>query len=94
MGKFFVRKCPFCSGDMLRAKPSWHVVYTPPWSGPFKIAGPRNRAYPWACMGCGVVLLYLDKVQVLAAEYSRTEKGRAELAGAVSNSTSREPLKS
>jgi hypothetical protein len=59
---------------MVRSKPTWHVVYTPPWSGLLKIAAPRNRAFPWACMTCGVVLLYLDKVQVLAAEYRREDE--------------------
>jgi hypothetical protein len=59
---------------MLRSKPGWHIEYTPPWSGFLKIAAPRNRAFPWACMGCGVVLLYLDKVQVLASEYKRNEE--------------------
>ena len=89
MGKFFVRKCPFCSGDMLRSKPSWHVVYTPPWSGLLKIATPRNRAFPWACMSCGVVLFYLDKVQVLSAEYKRNEQ-----MSSVPSATAQEPLKS
>ena len=59
---------------MLRSKPGWHVVYTPPWSSLLKMAAPRNRAFPWACMSCGVVLLYLDKVQVLASEYKRNEQ--------------------
>ena len=74
---------------MLRSKPTWHVVYTPPWSGLLKIAAPRNRAFPWACMSCGVVLFYLDKVQVLSAEYKRNEQ-----ISAVAAATAQEPLKS
>ena len=28
-----------------------------------------ERVYPWACMGCGVVLLYLDRLPAIAEEY-------------------------
>ena len=28
-----------------------------------------RRVYPWACMGCGVVLLYLDRLPAVAEEY-------------------------
>lgn len=28
-----------------------------------------ERVFPWACMGCGVVLFYLDRLPVVAEEY-------------------------
>jgi hypothetical protein len=86
MTEAFVRKCPFCSGDMLRSKMPGHIVFTPPWSGIFK--GGKIRAYPWACMGCGVVLHYVESLPVLSAEY------REQGAGAAAVSSAATPLKS
>ena len=28
-----------------------------------------EKVYPWACMGCGVVLLYLDRLPAVAEEF-------------------------
>lgn len=28
-----------------------------------------EKVFPWACMGCGVVLFYLDRLPVIAEEY-------------------------
>jgi hypothetical protein len=82
MAESIVRKCPFCSGDMLKGKPTWHLVYTPPWTSILSLAVPKNKAYPWACLSCGVVLLYLDSVPLLAAEYKRNRHKKAKLAPA------------
>jgi hypothetical protein len=70
----FRRKCPFCSGELIRSK-SHNSGYTfyfwkKPWKGSFFGLG-VERVYPWACMGCGVVLLYLDRLPAIAEEYKR-----------------------
>ena len=67
MTEAFVRRCPFCSGDMLRSKSPARLVYTPPWGGVLR--GPKISAYPWACMSCGVILYYVQSLPALAAEY-------------------------
>jgi hypothetical protein len=72
MAEAFVRKCPFCQGDMLRSKQPGHLVFTPPWSGMFSLATLKNRAYPWACMGCGVVLYYLENLPALSSDYKES----------------------
>ena len=37
-----------------------------------------ERVYPWACMGCGVVLFYLDRLPAVAEEYrTARDSGRA-----------------
>ena len=28
-----------------------------------------EKVFPWACMGCGVVLLYLDRLPIVAEEF-------------------------
>jgi hypothetical protein len=32
----------------------------------------NERVFPWACMGCGVVLLYLERLPVLTEEAEGT----------------------
>lgn len=39
-----------------------------PWKPSFFGFG-AERVYPWACMGCGVVLLYLDRLPIVAEEF-------------------------
>jgi hypothetical protein len=35
-----------------------------------------ERVFPWACMGCGVVLLYLERLPVLSEE-TNTARARS-----------------
>jgi hypothetical protein len=72
MSSTFRRKCPFCGGDMLRSRTHRlgyaHYFWQKPWkSGLFGFGA--QRVYPWACMGCGVVLLYLDRLPAVAEEF-------------------------
>ena len=65
-----------------------------PWKKPWKTGffqwGPE-RVFPWACMGCGVVLLYLDRLPSIVEEYKTArEKGEKE----TSRQIATEPLKS
>jgi hypothetical protein len=68
----FQRRCPFCGGDMLRSRSHnygyTHYFWQKPWKRSFFGFG-AERVYPWACMGCGVVLLYLDRLPAIAQEY-------------------------
>jgi hypothetical protein len=52
---------------MLRSRQASPLVFAFPWSGLFSRS--RNRAYPWACMSCGVVLFYLENLPALSAEF-------------------------
>jgi hypothetical protein len=66
------RKCPLCSGDLIRSKSpnSGYTSYF--WKKPWKtgwFSWGIEKVYPWACMGCGVVLLYLDRLPAVAEEY-------------------------
>jgi hypothetical protein len=68
----FERKCPLCSGSMIRSRSasSGYTKYfwQKPWKSGF-FQWSNVRVYPWACMGCGVVLLYLDRLPAVAEEY-------------------------
>jgi hypothetical protein len=68
----FLRKCPFCGGDMLRSSTHQyghtHYFWQKPWKRSFFGLG-AERVYPWACMGCGVVLFYLDRLPAIAEEF-------------------------
>ncbi len=33
-----------------------------------------ERVYPWACMSCGVVLLYLERLPAVAGEYKEARE--------------------
>ncbi len=78
----FQRKCPHCGGDLLRSR-SHQSGYTSyfwkkPWkSGLFDFG--VERMYPWACMSCGVVLFYLERLPSIAEEY-KTAGDREETA--------------
>lgn len=68
----FRRKCPLCSGELIRSRShnSGYTFYF--WKKPWKrglFDWGVERVYPWACMGCGVVLLYLDRLPAIAGEY-------------------------
>ncbi len=78
------RKCPLCNGGNLVRSRSSSAGYTfyfwkKPWKRNFFDTG-VERVFPWACMGCGVVLLYLDRLPAVALDY-RT--AREEESGAV-----------
>jgi hypothetical protein len=69
----FQRKCPLCNGGSLIRSRSYNSGYTfyfwkKPWKRRLFDFG-VERVYPWACMGCGVVLLYLDRLPEVAQEY-------------------------
>jgi hypothetical protein len=78
MADTFLRKCPFCAGDMVRSKESSaaSINFVPPWTGMFSLSGMKHRAYPWACMGCGVVLFYLDNLPVVASSFKERRESR------------------
>jgi hypothetical protein len=68
----FQRKCPLCSGALIRSR-SYNSGYTfyfwkKPWRRKLFDFG-VERVYPWACMGCGVVLLYLDNLPAVAEDF-------------------------
>jgi hypothetical protein len=89
----FQRRCPLCSGEMIRSR-SANSGYTSyfwkkPWKTGFFLWG-VEKIYPWACMGCGVVLLYLDRLPAVAEEYRRVQQGQKE----TSRSIEPAPLKS
>lgn len=74
----FQRKCPHCTGMLIRSR-SYNSGYTfyfwkKPWKRKLFDLG-VERVYPWACMGCGVVLLYLDRLPAVAAEYKTALEG-------------------
>jgi len=75
---------------MIKSNKSWHLVYMPPWTGLLSFSGARNRAYPWACMGCGVVLLYMENLPALTAEYRKQREEERKL-GAVAAIKPAEP---
>jgi hypothetical protein len=68
----FIRKCPFCGSDMLRSQTHQsgytHYFWQKPWKRSFLGLG-AERVYPWACMGCGVVLFYLGRLPAVAEEF-------------------------
>ncbi|HMA17837.1 MAG TPA: hypothetical protein VKS03_05305 [Thermoanaerobaculia bacterium] len=68
----FIRKCPFCGADMLRSQTHQsgytHYFWQKPWKRSLFGLG-AERVYPWACMGCGVVLFYLDRLPAIAEEF-------------------------
>jgi tetratricopeptide (TPR) repeat protein len=80
----FRRKCPFCGGDMLRSRShKWgytHYFWQKPWGRTFFGFG-AERVYPWACMGCGVVLFYLDRLPAVAEEYRDVGEQRPRAGG-------------
>lgn len=73
----FQRKCPLCSGEMLRSRSAnaggTSYFWKKPWkSGLFDWGA--ERVYPWACMSCGVVLLYLERLPAVAGEYKEARE--------------------
>jgi hypothetical protein len=69
----YQRKCPLCNGGTMvrsRSANSGYTFYF--WKKPWKLKlfdFGVERVYPWACMGCGVVLLYLDRLPAVAQEF-------------------------
>ena len=57
---------------MLRSRSNTSGYTTYFWKKPWKtglFAWGAEKVYPWACMGCGVVLFYLDRLPSVAEEY-------------------------
>jgi hypothetical protein len=74
----FHRKCPLCSGDLVRSRTHSQGYTGYFWKKPWKtglFAWGVEKVYPWACMGCGVVLLYLDRLPAVAEEFKTARDG-------------------
>jgi len=71
------RKCPLCGGELVRSRSATVTFWKKPWGRKFFDWG-NERAFPWACMGCGVVLTYLER---LPAPAEQDEKSRARSVG-------------
>ncbi|HYT32643.1 MAG TPA: hypothetical protein VEO37_08635 [Thermoanaerobaculia bacterium] len=70
----FQRKCPLCSGEMLRSRSvNTSYFWKKPWKNGLFDWG-AERVYPWACMSCGVVLLYLERLPALVGEYKKARE--------------------
>ena len=69
------RKCPLCGGELVRSRTPTFRFWRSPWRRRL-FGGHDERVFPWACMGCGVVLLYLERLPVLSEE-SRTARARS-----------------
>ena len=57
---------------MLRSRSSSSGYTSYFWKKPWRtglFAWGVEKVYPWACMGCGVVLFYLDSLPAVAEEY-------------------------
>ena len=76
----FQRKCPLCGGDLIRSASSTFYFWRKPWGRKLFDWG-GDRVYPWACMGCGVVLLYLDQLPSVADEYKKAGEREQPVAG-------------
>jgi hypothetical protein len=76
----FQRKCPLCGGDLIRSAASTLHFWRKPWGRKLFDWG-GDRVYPWACMGCGVVLLYLDQLPAVADEYKKAREREQSVAG-------------
>ena len=72
MSDAFHRKCPLCGGEMLRSRSNTSGYTSYFWKKPWKtgiFSWGVEKVFPWACMGCGVVLFYLDRLPAVAEEY-------------------------
>jgi hypothetical protein len=69
------RKCPLCGGELIRSRRATFRFWRSPWKRRFFDWG-DERVFSWACMGCGVVLLYLERLPVLSEE-PRTARTRS-----------------
>jgi len=81
MSSAFHRKCPLCGGDLVRSQTHASGYTTYFWKKPWKRGGffgwGLEKVFPWACMGCGVVLLYLERLPAVAEEFSLRNGERA-----------------
>jgi hypothetical protein len=76
----FHRKCPLCGGEMLRSRSNTSGYTSYFWKKPWKtglFSWGVEKVFPWACMGCGVVLFYLDRLPAVAEEYRLASQPRA-----------------
>ncbi|WP_461864929.1 hypothetical protein [Thermococcus sp.] len=79
------KKCPFCGGDMIKAKSpqAGYAVYF--WKAPWKkgLKGALSgtiRAYPWLCLDCGAIIPYVDEAEL---QRVREEYEQAKMEGTV-----------
>jgi hypothetical protein len=79
MSSAFHRKCPLCGGDLVRSQTHASGYTTYFWKKPWKRGGffgwGLEKVFPWACMGCGVVLLYLERLPAVAEEFRSLRNG-------------------
>ncbi len=66
MAKIFTKKCPDCDGKLVRSRghSAGYAMYfwTKPWDKTFiKGLTGNSKVYPWLCMNCGRVFLYVDE---------------------------------
>ena len=52
---------------MVRSRSATLRFWRSPWKRRLLALG-EERIFPWACMGCGVVLLYLERLPVRSEE--------------------------
>ncbi len=74
----FRRKCPMCGGDLVRSRSDSHGYTGYFWKKPWKrglFDWGAEKVYPWACMGCGIVLLYLERLPSVAEEFKSAREG-------------------
>lgn len=76
MTKIITKKCPDCGGELVKSKRhdmgEAKYFWAKPWST--KLMEITNlRVFPWACMNCGRVFLYLDEKEYekVKQEYER-----------------------
>ncbi|MDD2890155.1 MAG: hypothetical protein PHE49_05890 [bacterium] len=66
MAKFFIKKCPDCGDNLVKSKTNTCGYTTYFWAKPWgKFIGTTNEPiFPWLCMKCGRVFLYIDEKQL------------------------------
>jgi len=72
MSSAFHRKCPLCGGDLVRSRSHASGYTTYFWKKPWRrglFDFGLEKVFPWACMGCGVVLLYLERLPAVVEEF-------------------------
>jgi len=68
------RKCPLCGGELVRSRHPTLRFWKRPWKRRLLDWG-DPRVFSWACMGCGVVLFYLEKLPALSEESKTARAG-------------------
>ena len=66
-------------GEMLRSRSNTSGYTSYFWKKPWKtglFSWGVEKVYPWACMGGGVVLFYLERLPSVAEEYRTARDGK------------------